>query len=383
MAARSVARHALRGLRRADAATARGPARRLASAAVPAGDLSPERWTELRERSTPMGHLAVDPDDVDVVLYHGSCYDGMGAAYAAKRRLGEKDVRYVAVQHRDRPPPVDGKVVAMLDIAFDAPKMRRIMADAKGLVVIDHHVTAEEALRSVPEPTKVFDSAQSGATLAWQYFHPGTPIPDFLLYLEDRDIWNWQLPGSQEFNAAFMGDNRLNFDFYRSVHEGGAERVAQIIAEGGPLHRQAAGYHESMARRHSMRTHRGTGLRMAAVNASYFKSEIGNILAEVPGADMGLVWHYCMRKREVQCSLRASQTSDEDCAAVAELYGGGGHRRAAAFSFEHKTIEAFFNRPPAEVARVPGAPARRRHAAGRRPPAAGAAQTAPPADATK
>ena len=63
------------------------------------------------------------------------------------------------------------------------------MKMARGLIVIDHHLTAKEALQKIPDANKIFDMRQSGATLAWNYFHPRHEIPMFLRYVEDRDLW--------------------------------------------------------------------------------------------------------------------------------------------------------------------------------------------------
>ena len=45
--------------------------------------------------------------------------------------------------------------------------------------------------------------SKSGATLAWEFFHPGKEAPKFIQYITDRDLWKWELPYSKEFSAAF------------------------------------------------------------------------------------------------------------------------------------------------------------------------------------
>jgi hypothetical protein len=48
-----------------------------------------------------------------------------------------------------------------------------------------------------------FDIAKCGAVLTWEYFFPDEPVPAFLLYVQDRDLWTWQQPKSKEINEAF------------------------------------------------------------------------------------------------------------------------------------------------------------------------------------
>ena len=66
------------------------------------------------------------------------------------------------------------------------------------VVVIDHHKTAQADLEGLDDC--VFDMEHSGAVLAWQYFHKAK-VPEILLYVEDRDLWNWELPDSRAISA--------------------------------------------------------------------------------------------------------------------------------------------------------------------------------------
>ena len=53
-------------------------------------------------------------------------------------------------------------------------------------------------------PNTLFDMNHSGARLSWDFFHPGKLPPKFINYIEDRDLWKWELPSSKEFSAAFV-----------------------------------------------------------------------------------------------------------------------------------------------------------------------------------
>lgn len=48
-----------------------------------------------------------------------------------------------------------------------------------------------------------FDITKCGAVLTWEYFFPDEPVPAFLLYVQDRDLWQWLHPKSKEINEAF------------------------------------------------------------------------------------------------------------------------------------------------------------------------------------
>ena len=81
--------------------------------------------------------------------------------------------------------------------------------------VIDHHITAQEALKGLDYC--VFDMEQSGATLTWQYFFPKKPIPSMLSYIEDRDLWRWKLPDSRAVSA-WLGSHEFDFKVWSRYH---------------------------------------------------------------------------------------------------------------------------------------------------------------------
>ena len=98
-------------------------------------------------------------------------------------------------------------------------------------MLIDHHKTAAEDLANVPGCH--FDTTRSGAVLAWQHFHPGAPVPEILLYVEDRDLWLWQLAHSREINAA-LGELKKDFAAWdhasENLHELPSARAIQTFS---------------------------------------------------------------------------------------------------------------------------------------------------------
>ncbi len=86
------------------------------------------------------------------VIYHASCPDGFGAAWAAHRVLGEC-AQYLPMNHGDPVPQMDDDArVYILDFSFDRERMgelhRRHGQD--NVILLDHHVTAEQELAELP-----------------------------------------------------------------------------------------------------------------------------------------------------------------------------------------------------------------------------------------
>jgi len=263
------------------------------------------------------------------VIYHAACPDGFGAAWAAWRKFGSR-AEYHAVSHSDRPLPLRGKEVYFLDLVYPPEAMRRAIAAARKVVVIDHHVSAKDSVALAPE--SVYDMEHSGAYLAWNYFHPGTPVPRLLLHVEDEDLWKFKRAHTSAVNARL---ELLDFDFkawdavIRKFEQPAFRK--KFIQEGGLLR----AYRTRMVRRlieENAVPVRFLGYRVLAVNgARPFVSEIGNELCrrEPP---LGIVWQE--KPGRLAVSLRSDGTVD--VAEIAARFGGGGHKAAAAFSLPLK-----------------------------------------------
>jgi uncharacterized protein len=145
-------------------------------------------------------------DAPTLVLYHADCSDGFGAAWAIWKRF--PDARFLPVKH-GTPPPADlhGERVVIVDFSYSRPVLETMANEAKELLVLDHHITAEKALNGLPYA--YFDQKKSGAVLGWEWAH-GTEAPWLLQYIQDKDLWHWNLPASREINAALAS---YPFDF--------------------------------------------------------------------------------------------------------------------------------------------------------------------------
>ncbi len=130
-----------------------------------------------------------------IILYHGNCPDGFGGAYAAWKKFGDT-AEYRAVRY-GKPVSEDlaNAHLYFVDFCYEKDVMDQIVAKAASVVVLDHHLGTKGVTESMPE--FVFDNNHSGATIAWKYFHPDTPVPSLLLFIEDDDIFRYALPDTR------------------------------------------------------------------------------------------------------------------------------------------------------------------------------------------
>lgn len=196
------------------------------------------------------------------VLYHKHCADGSGAAYAAWKRFGNA-ATYIPLNYHDSLPNIpDGSTVYILDYSRSPQELLALKERGCSVTLIDHHESALiEALRLMaavyqqPDfvqhlpvattgiPIDRFATASdekmeellvqyriqnvefslgslriqinmrfSGAVLAWNHFHLDLPLPQMIRYIQDRDLWTWLLPWSQEIseglNVAILNEFR-------------------------------------------------------------------------------------------------------------------------------------------------------------------------------
>jgi oligoribonuclease NrnB/cAMP/cGMP phosphodiesterase (DHH superfamily) len=276
----------------------------------------------------------MEPSSVNLVIYHAGCTDGFGAAYAAWKLLGDR-AEYYAAKYGEPPPDVTGKNVVVLDFSYDNVTTKSLIKAAKSFLIIDHHKSAMVELHDIT--CTRFDMNHSGAMLSWKFFHPGKEAPRLIKFIEDRDLWKWEIPYSKEFSAAF---DMVKFDFEEfdkylddSAVDDAQERGSYILAYSKTVISKIA--------KHAA-PRKLNGKDVLVVNSPHWMSEIGNTLG--PRCDFAVIWYWDHDTRQVKVSLRAHH-DDADVSEVAKRFGGGGHRLAAGFVLPRDTsIESIFDK---------------------------------------
>ena len=262
-----------------------------------------------------------------ICIYHAHCIDGFTAAWVVRLSTGP-DTVMIPASYSEAPPDVTGAKVYIVDFSYPREALARMSAQAKSMVVLDHHQSAEQALRGLilPNTTIRFDMTRSGAGLAWQWFYAGGELPPLLVdYVEDRDLWRFALSDSRAINAYIANTDRT-FEAWDQL-AADLEEDASTIAEAG----------ESLLRQHARFVAAGCdmtlrymqigGHRVPVANLpAFLASEAGNLLAE--GNPFAAVYHDSPTGRKF--SLRSTDAG-QDVAKIAQSYGGSGHRNAAGF----------------------------------------------------
>jgi oligoribonuclease NrnB/cAMP/cGMP phosphodiesterase (DHH superfamily) len=266
-----------------------------------------------------------DMKDYTHIIYHGGCPDGFGAAWAAWKMLADQAVYIPSVYEQPLPELPRHAKVLFLDFCPPKPALFELAAKVKDVMVIDHHQSSADGMKGVPWAH--FDMEHSGAYLSWMHFF-GEPVPDFVKYLEDRDLWRFDMPYSREVAVA-LGSYPMKFDVWEAISSMGMEKLK---LDGGPLLRYQARKIEEMIARVSWRDF--DGHKVPVVNASVMYSEVGDKLCQIYPEVPFAAYFFMRADGKTQWGLRSPGRFN--VLEIAKARGGGGHPNAAGFVEDKK-----------------------------------------------
>lgn len=262
-----------------------------------------------------------------LIIYHCPCVDGFTAAWIAWKEFGD-DADYVPAQYKDNSeiPDVDNRIVYILDFSYPEAIMREIADRAETVIVLDHHKTAEEELRPLLEEGIIegeFDMERSGAGMAWDWFNLDDPRPNIVDCVEDRDLWRFDLPSTQEVNIAMMS-YPYDFEVWDNFCFG------DLLIEGKALLRKHMN-DINLLKENIMCLSIGGYDNIPAVNANYFFGS--DLAAELAKGKPFAAYFWINSDKVFVFGLRSNKDEPQavDVSRIAVQYGGGGHKHAAGF----------------------------------------------------
>lgn len=283
-----------------------------------------------------------------IVLYHRDA-DGFCSAWVASKFL-PWDTEYIGVQYGEDPPWVaaeksigewlDGRDIYIFDFSYKRTRMNGLVLACENegvkLVCLDHHKTAEEELAGVPGCLFVRD--QAGCRMTLDYFRADPTfkldhsvslmdITGLVNYVQDRDLWRFNLLGSKEYNTVVFA---TPWDF--QAWDGLARTPIMDIQARGATMLKYAEATTDLILRHARIVELG-GHKVWSVNTPVLQSETAGALARKPLLDgsappFGIAW-FCRADGRFVISLRSR--GDFNVGELARTFGGGGHPASAGF----------------------------------------------------
>lgn len=267
----------------------------------------------------------------------------MGAAWVLNKYFNEEGwaANFHAANYSDEPPwdLIDGAKVYIVDFSWPREKMIEIAKRAESVLVLDHHQTAQAALQGLEGGNLkiVFDMNRSGAGIAWDYFFPNQPHPDLVDYVEDRDLWRFNLASSREINAFIQSfDISLpvwikEFGYHGNLSSTDVKAGEALLRQQSKLVREIAAnaYFTHLPITEVLPGDISNGIFVRT--GCLFSEVCEQMLKDHPEAEFAFYEMYRVKDGKYQYGLRSRAGSDIDVSVIAKLYGGGGHKNAAGF----------------------------------------------------
>jgi oligoribonuclease NrnB/cAMP/cGMP phosphodiesterase (DHH superfamily) len=265
------------------------------------------------------------------VFTHGNCVDGTSSAWVARRHLGTENVVYQDVHYGRSFPEFDpvGADVYILDFCPPVDVLLNILrSECQNLYLFDHHVTAQDMIKEAYRRLEgwenlfiTFDMKRSGAGITADFFNDRNW---WVNYVEDRDLWRWDLPNSKTVNAFIQSVDRTMDGYDLAFKDYGPEE-AHVLGMGAE--RYLSVYVQEVSRQ-ARRVSFAEFTDIPVVNAPFVGiSELVGALAK--DALFAVGWSM-NEDSKIVFSLRSR--GDFDVSALAQRFGGGGHKRAAGFT---------------------------------------------------
>lgn len=270
-----------------------------------------------------------------LVIYHGNCADGFGAAWSVWKK--HPDWEFYPGVYGEEPPCVKNRKVLLVDFSYSKDQLLLMLNDAKSILILDHHKSAKKDLEEftgqhfdlgkLPESdiVAIFDMTESGAMMAWNYFHPDKEPPKLIKHIQDRDLWKFELSGTKEISAALFS-YEYNFKIWDELME---EDTFVLACQGESIMKKQTKDIKELLKQ-TVRPMKIGDVIVPVANLPYqFASEAGALMSK----DQPFSATYFDTKTERVFSLRSDAEFDYsfDVSEVAKCYGGGGHKHAAGF----------------------------------------------------
>lgn len=285
--------------------------------------------------------LRLDPFDVNFVIYHHPCPDGLMSALLIDEfnRINNPNnvITYFGTSHGKSPPDVHGKNVIIADFSYSEEIIKQMINQANNLLIIDHHKSAEICLQNIDDKYKIFDMNHSGAGLVWRYLYGDLEPLLFVQYVEAYDIWKFDRLENVKACNSWYSKMKFDFDTFRPyldnnlfleklnnsiiAYEFDCKKIEDITNRGCPVFCEFNKEYYFVA----------------YVNSCDYKSDVGNaLLSKFPHVDFSVVYSSNNYRNNTTFSLRSSDDRT-DVSQIATLIGGGGHRNASGAEISYIT----------------------------------------------
>lgn len=299
-------------------------------------------------------------DKYNYVIYHKGCTDGFSGfvILTMTDMIDNNALIYPDVPSAyHAPPDIKNKNVIIIDVAYKKEVLKHILEKAKRVTFIDHHVTIKDDVEQLQKHMSkknheiIYDNDKSGASLTWEYFFKGKPLPLAVQYIENNDIGKWDEKETMYFINGLrvkynMNMTPENLEKWRNIFNED-EKVAKYLIEKGSQYTE---YHDFLLKenikknsikrfpskeiygRHKDIFDKPGQYKVVVYNGGGCPttSSLGSLIVNTIDCDFAIMWVLNLDRNDYVLQFRSK---DVDVGVIAKAFGGGGHKLASACSF--------------------------------------------------
>ena len=276
------------------------------------------------------------------IIYHQTspgidCPDGIASAWVTHKVFPDAEI--IGASYQGEMPQVnEGDRLIIVDFSFSAEILESWADKGCEITIIDHHKTALNDLAQLSDRIlQKFDMNQCGATLAWRYFLTEEPMPVFLEYVRDRDLWNFELEKTEEIYEAVAHIGR-SFALFDALEPLSRQQLIEAFAPLGERllapKRQRISEIAKTAEWKKIAGHKVLAVEIPQEEARLASDVCSKLYNE--NLDSPFVMAYSKNKEEGwNLSFRSNKkVGNFDVSAIARQFGGGGHHNASGAGVE-------------------------------------------------
>jgi nanoRNase/pAp phosphatase (c-di-AMP/oligoRNAs hydrolase) len=294
----------------------------------------------------------MNPDNVDVVVYHYPCPDGLASAWVASKyaSIHNLSYKYVGIMTNssqsftsELTSIIEDKTVLFLDYAPTKGQYDIASKLAKDIYILDHHKTNESQYKNFKNT--IFNMELSGVGLAWNFFFPEQTdkMPVYLEMIQERDLFKWKTEGAAEFTTGLYycaGEELKEYTILMDDLYDNPAKVEQYIEIGRTIEKHKQRQIKKIVNYNKDNIYFYNGYKCGIVSCDYdLASDLGNAMMETENFDFIVLWRYDHLKEIYNLSFRSNQKYNFDVSELAKSLGGGGHKFSAGANLkEHPSI---------------------------------------------
>jgi oligoribonuclease NrnB/cAMP/cGMP phosphodiesterase (DHH superfamily) len=309
--------------------------------------------TKQTKKLLPPSYNIMNPKNIDVIIYHSPCPDGIAAAWVAHKYAKQNKLNYtfqgISTNSSQEFTPelteiIKGKNILFVDYAPTDGQYKIATELASSIIILDHHITNKEKYET--NPNAIFDMNLSGVGLAWEYFYPNEKLPVYLKMIQERDLWKWKTDKAQEFTNGlhYCGSNKL-IPYCELMYEieKNSSKMNEVITVGTTIEKNKQNKINYITK-NLTKVYNYDNFKVCIINCSEIElvSDLGNAIMKTGLCDFVVLWRYNHEEDKYSISLRSCDSSPADVSKIAKELGGGGHRNASGCCIKENPV-IFFN----------------------------------------